>query len=190
MGTRGFLSFVIDGGEKTSYVHAAAFPEDLGLDVLRWVRDGMVNQVGAVDSRARALLVADPESAPGDADKARLAGYARFSAEHPPSTWHALLRGTMGDPALMLEAGVIEDARDWPCHPQARWGYVIDLDARVFEVYKGGGTDKHDRGRFARRQPFHAGEVTFYPAMLAVSWPFRALPRDEAFTAACYGGGG
>jgi len=189
MGTRGFIAFVIDGREKTSYVHAAAYPEHLGVTVLRWVRDAAVNQAGIVEARARALRTVDPESRPDPADAVRLARYAEPRGGDPAS-WYALLRGTMGNPALILEAGAVADAADWPRHPQARWGYVIDLDARAFEAYRGGQAERHGRGRFARREPFHAGGMTFWPAALAASWPFRALPRDEAFTDACYAGAG
>lgn len=58
MGTRGFVTFVIDGREKTAYNHADSAPEGLGLDVLRWLRDGAVNYPDTVVERARALRLA------------------------------------------------------------------------------------------------------------------------------------
>ena len=186
MGTRGFLTFAIDHQEKTSYIHADAYPEHQGLIVLRWLRDSAVNQVEVMYQRARELRVVEPDSVPSAWDVERLARHWRPIAGDRPPSWYSLLRGTQGDPALMLEAGVMEGARDWPCHPQARWGYLIDLDARRLEVYEGGRREPHDRGRFAGRDPFMLGGLGFRPPALIASWPFRALPSDTAFVDDCY----
>lgn len=185
MGTRGFVTFVIDGQEKTAYNHAGSAPEGLGLDVLRWLRDGAVNYADTVAARARALRAVDPTSLPGPEDLTRLLRYAGPGLGASPSWWR-LLRATQGSPAMMLEAGVIEDASEYPFHPQARWGYVIDLDRRRLEVYEGGQAREHGRGRFARKGPVRLEGTAFWPAALVAAWPFRALPLDDAFTAACH----
>jgi hypothetical protein len=188
VGTRGFVGFIAGGRELIAYNHAGSYPEHLGLSVLGWLRDGAVNYAAAVDAGARRLRLVMPGTEPTSADVARLHEYAdTLGGTKPPGDWHSLLRGTQGSPALMLQAGVIEDASGFPAHPAARWGYLIDLDARAFEVYQGGRLCRHDRGRFAKAGPTEIAGHVFWPVALVASWPFAALPSDDAFQAACYG---
>ena len=184
MGTRGFVTFVIDGQEKTGYVHCDAYPERVGLQVLHWARAGTADRE-LLAARARALRVVPA----GSKVPARDAGMLRHFAQGPgkPGTWYHLLRGTQGEPGLMLLAGVTEDAGGFPCEPQALWGYVIDVDAGRLEVYRGGQREPHDRGRFAPVGPQSLDDLTWWPPALVASWPFGALPANAAeFTAACH----
>lgn len=185
MGTRGFVTFVIDGTEKTAYRHADAYPECGGLDVLHWLRSA-ADAPDRLAARARALRVASPDSAPAAEDVKRL---GRFAMDHDRARhdWYWLLRRTQDDPGLMLLAGVILDAGDFPREPMARWGYVVDVNARRLEVYHGGQRDRHERGRFASREPWTYPGGTFYPVALVASWPFGELPADSDFIEAAYG---
>lgn len=184
MGTRGFVTFVIDGREKTSYSHCDSYPEKLGLSALRWARVQPGN-LSPLAERARALRVASPDSKPSARESRELRRFAEGPGR--PGTWYHLLRGTQHDPGLMLLAGVILDASGFPCEPQALWGYVIDVDASRLEVYRGGQKDPHERGRFARHGPQAVGDLTFWPPALVASWPLGALPANAAeFTDACY----
>jgi hypothetical protein len=186
VGTRGFIAFAVDGTEKVAYNHAGSHPEDLGLTVLRWLRDGALNYAATAEARARSLRLVDPTARPSAGDTGRLWRYAWTQDGRPAETWHALLRRTEGNPRLMLEAGVITDDSEWPYHPQARWGYVIDFDARRLEAYQGGQREAHSRGRFARRGAVRISGTDFWPAALVAAWPFSALPSDDRFEAACY----
>lgn len=190
MGTRGFLTFAIDGVEKTSYVHSDAYPEGKGLVVLNFLTahrhellcDQCQGQCGATVDKIRRLRVVGPYSEPTPWDIERLAKFTNVGVgSQGTDDWYCLLRETQGNPALILEAGVIEDASDLPAEPQARYGYVIDIDAKAFEVYAGGPRERHDRGRFANRTSALDG---FYPAALVASWPLDALPDEASFLAA------
>lgn len=184
VGTRGFVTFVTDRREITSYVHCDAYPEKTGLDVLRWARAATENRE-RLAARVRSLRVVAPDSKPSAGDRHRLARFAEGPGR--PGTWYHLLRGTQGDPGLMLLAGVVEDAGEFPCHAQALWGYVIDLDAGRLEVYRGGQRAPHDRGRFASLGPQALDLLTWWPPALVASWPFGALPANAAdFTEACH----
>lgn len=169
MGTRGFVTFVIDGQEKTAYSHCDSYPERLGLSVLRWARVQHEN-LPLLAVRARSLRVVDPDGKP----TAREARDLNRFAEGPgrPGTWYHLRLG-------------------FPRSPQALWGYVIDVDAGRLEVYRGGQREAHDRGRFARLGPADLGSLTAWPPALVASWPFGALPADaDGFLTACHAPGG
>lgn len=179
--SRGFVGFVADHTEKIAYNHYDSVPSRVGLRVLAWLRTA-VQQPQALRERVAALQVVHPASRPTADDIAWLRDYA--DPFLPPSriiSWLDLLWKTQGNPEAMLGAGVIEDASDYPADgSDCEWGYVIDLDTGVFEVYRGGQTGAHRRGRFAER-PHRPGHCQ---AALVTGWPFDQLPGDREFLAA------
>lgn len=179
MSTRGFITFVIDGQEKTAYNHSDSYPDYLGVQVLKWLQGA---DIATVTEQARALRVAPSDSEPTAEDVQRLLKYANLGVgEQSPQDWYCLLRETQGDPGLMLDAGVIEDAATFPQDSLfAEWGYVIDLDAQKFEVYRGFQHSVHTAGRFANREGLTDG---YAPVALAASWPFAELPGEDAIRA-------
>src|SRR5690242_2104256 len=108
MGTRGFITFVIDGEEKTAYNHFDSYPGGLGIDVLAWLRGVHLPHVR---EQVEALRVVEPDSEPSDEDIRALKRYYNGNVGGPTDrpTWYQLLRETQGHPAAMLSAGVIED---------------------------------------------------------------------------------
>jgi hypothetical protein len=189
MGTRGFITFVVDGGEKTAYNHFDSYPDGLGVDVLTWLRAAR-DSVPALREQAKRLRVVDPESSPTPEDIERLRKYANPNVStRELDEWYVLLRETQGNPHAMLDAGVIEDAANFPADSLfAEWGYVIDLDAETFEVYEGFQTKQHSKGRFADREfrkvtSASGSTCTYYPVKLVASWPFAELPSDDELLA-------
>jgi hypothetical protein len=78
----------------------------------------------------------------------------------------------------MLDAGVIEDASNFPADSlMAEWGYVVDFDAERLEVYRGFQTSPHDKGRFAACE----GRDGYYPCALVASWALSELPDEKTF---------
>lgn len=179
MSTRGFITFVIDGQEKTAYNHSDSYPDYLGVQVLKWLRGA---DIPAVTEEARALRVAPADSTPTAEDVQRLLKYANLGVgEQSPEDWYCLLRETQGEPGAMLDAGVIEDASDFPTDSLfAEWGYVIDFDAQVFEVHRGFQHSRPAAGRFADRAGSTEG---YYPVGLLASYPFAGLPDENAIRA-------
>jgi hypothetical protein len=179
MGTRGFISFVVDGETKTAYNHHDSYPDGLGVTVLDWLR--MAHEGGA-RRMASALRVVEPNSHPTDEDIERLAPYASTHVgAQRMDDWYVLLRGTQGNPAAILDAGVIEDASNFPADSLfAEYGYVVDFDARMFEAYEGFQKSPHDKGRFADLAGID-DSPGYYPVALVASWSFDSLPTDDEF---------
>lgn len=177
MSTRGFISYVVNGETKTVYNHHDSYPDGLGADVLGWLRKA---HEGGARRLAAALRVVDPNSKPTAEDIERLKPYAdtRVSTRQLDD-WYVLLRGTQGNPAAQLDAGVIEDASNFPRDSLfAEYGYVVDFDGRVFEAYKGFQNAPHNEGRFAAFEPV-SDSPGYYPVALVASWSFDSLPADE-----------
>lgn len=182
MSTRGFVGFVVDGAEKIAYNHFDSYPSALGADVLEWLTKA---HLGGAQRQASALRVVDPQSAPTAEDVERLHGYANTNVgTQRIDEWYVLLRETQGNPAAMLDAGVIEDAHEFPLDSLfAEWGYLVDFDARTFETYRGFQDEAHDKGRFANRTGEHMSNG-YHPVALIASWPLDALPTKDEFMAA------
>lgn len=197
MGTRGFITFVIDGQEKTAYNHWDSYPDSLGIDVLRWLRTERdraavtetADWTATLTEAARSLRVVQAHDKPTPADIERFSKFSWNKDQHggeadlrPGQEWYDLLHETQGKPDLILEAGVIEDASQFPQDSLfAEWGYVIDLDEQRFEVYEGFQRSRHDKGRFAGREGTDSG---YFPVALHTSWPLSELPDEQAFDAA------
>jgi len=187
MSTRGFIGFVADGTEKIAYNHSDSYPDGLGVEMLVWLRGVHLPHVR---QQIEALRVVDPESEPTDDDVKALKQYYNGSVGGPSNrpTWYQLLRETQGDPAAILRAGVIEDASNFPGDSLfAEYGYVVDLDANTFEAYRGFQHEKHDKGRFAGRDPKPSIGDLYYPVALAASWPLDGLPDSDVFVSAILG---
>lgn len=184
MGTRGFIGFVSGGKETVAYCHFDAYPSGLGLDVLGWLLTLGKAGLDQAASDAAALRVVTDSDKPTDEDIARLRRWSDLSvggaSERP--TWYQLLRQTQGDAGAILEAGVIEDASDFPADSLfAEWGYVVDLDSNMFEVYEGFQKVPHSDGRFSSNPV--PDDSNYYPVRLIRSWPLADLPTGDAFVA-------
>lgn len=175
MGTRGFITFVVDGAEKTTYNHSDSYPEGLGTDVLDFARGDMQ----AAREQVRALQLVSDDVPPTDEQKAELARFANLAVgRQSDDDWYVLLRETQGNPAAILRAGYMIDNRHFPADSvMAEYGYVIDFDTERFEAYKGFQREPHGKGRFAERE----GRDGYYPVALVASWPLADLPTDAAF---------
>ena len=184
MGTRGFLGFVVDGQEKIAYNHWDSYPNDgLGSEILTWLRSATTD-LDTVIEKARALRVVPKHSTPSAEDVEVFKEYADINVGSKGlDDWYVLLRRTQGNIGLILEAGVIEDASEFVKDSLwAEWGYIVDLDALKFEVYRGFQQSPHPHGRFADREPVvHALTGPYYPVALVTSWPLNELPSDDDF---------
>lgn len=199
MGTRGFITFVVDGEEKTSYQQFDSYPDGVGLTVLRFLRNDVCanpTNVHRLVNAARALRVVTEadEVTPADVEALKLWTNGNVSKRLEPGElpdWYQLTRESQGNPGEILRCGVLLDAAEFPRDSLfAEWGYVIDLDEHDLEVYVGFQTKPHNVGRFADREPLN-GEpdyehrtTVYYPVKRIAAWPLDELPTDDEFIAA------
>lgn len=192
MGTRGLVTFVVDGVEKAQYNQFDMYPDGVGLRVLQWLREA-AQYPAALRQKAKDLVVVDGESKPTPEVIERLAKYAdtRVSTGQLDE-WYVLLRETQGRPGDILQAGVVIDAHEFVNDSLfCEYAYVIDLDGDgVFEVYKGFQTEPHDKGRWGGAKkpgdwkPDYQGDRFYYPIALWDKWSIAELPTDAEFLAA------
>lgn len=182
--SRGILGFVAGGELKASYNHDSSYPGGLGLAVLRFVRQlAKDGAVPAAIERVRQIRVVTDDTPVTPADVAALRHWTDRDVggqtENGVPSWYQLLRRTQGDPDGILTAGYLEDSADFGRDSAwCEWGYVIDLDAQVLEIYKPR-EDADTRpavGRWAGQE-----DDDGYPAIsLLASYPFDRLPSENA----------
>lgn len=197
MGTRGSITFVANGEAKTCYNHFDSYPEGLGVEMLRFARR-RARQTRKLKADIMALTVVtdDTPITPEIEDKLAKWTDRNVGGRMTPNgfdnslNWYQLLRDTQGDPDAILTAGFMEDASEFPFDSLfCEYSYVIDADARTFEVYKGFQTKAHAEGRFAAEYnarptnplapkwtPKYAGDKQWYPVRLIASWGLDDLP--------------
>lgn len=192
MGTRGFVGFVVDGVEKLTITAGDSYPGSGGVEILSWLTahraDLTDTRPDGIPERARALRLVpasfEPDD-PADLDRVRDAlrdgPYADFADE----SVEEVLAFAAYDLGTLLRGGTAVDGTDFPLDSLfCEWGYLIDLDGRTFDVYRGFQTSPPTAGRFTGRPPAYAGH---YPVALVASWSFDALPDRAGFLAATDG---
>jgi hypothetical protein len=178
MGTRGFVGFVVDGTEKISYNHWDSYPCGVGLNVLEWLRGVVADNEDQQRELAKTLAAVDEDASPTDEQ------LKRFSEFHNPNVsrgndWYALLRETQGKPGEILKAGFYCDAKEFPLDSLfCEWGYLIDFDNRVLEVYEGFQQTQPTEGRWAHETGTTNG---YAPVKRVATFAFDALPADAEF---------
>lgn len=190
MGTRGFVGFLVDGEEKIGYNHFDSYPSGVGLDVLTWLRGARLKD--NLTDRARAVKVVTEDTPFTDDDLLNLARYTDTSVgdqgihNEVVHDWYQLLRNTQGNPEAMLDAGYILDAHEFPLDSLfCEWGYLVNLDEQVLEVYTGFQSTPPTKGRWAGKKvdsskPALSGS-TYYAVEQIAAYPFNDLPTDQEF---------
>jgi hypothetical protein len=129
----------------------------------------------------------DEDSTPTPEDVKRLGKHADPSVGSQSLTdWYVLLRNTQGNPAAVLEAGMMTDGEDFLQDSLfCEWAYVMNLDTLTLEIYKGFQTKPHTRGRYAQIPVALAhrlsrggsrADTTYYPVALTAKIPFEEVP--------------
>ncbi len=181
MGTRGAFGIVESGIEKIGYNQYDSYPDGHGVENLAWVRGLVENETvdTARQIAAEAILV-NENVKPTIEDVLNLEENTDLKvSEQSTDDWYCLTRETHGNIQKMIECGYILDSADFPTDSLfCEWGYMVDFDNGVFEVYKGFQKLPHSEGRFADRG---SESSDYYPIRLVASYPFAELPSDEDF---------
>jgi hypothetical protein len=149
MVTRGVYGYRIDGKDKVTYNHVDSYPDMLGARVLRYASRSKLEDMLSV---ARRIKLVNKD----DIAAKELVGRYMFYADLDVSDcvfdrWYSLLRNTQGSLHLyhknlehMIDAHVLL-ADSFYC----RWAYIINLDDKTVEIYRGSNSDPEAAGRYA-----------------------------------------
>jgi len=191
MGTRGITGVVAGQVEKVAYNQYDSYPEGMGWETLKKLRSvvkqGKINDYKCLALHAR--LVSDKDK-PTKAEIEKLKKYADTSVSSGDlEEWYVLLRNLQGSLFDSLKAGYIHDHKSFILDSlYCEWGYIVNLDEEVFEVYTGFQTKPHNKGRYAKllSETFEKTKKTlggtgYYPCALVKTYSFDCLPDRKQF---------
>ena len=208
MGTRGVFGVIIGEKEKIGYNQYDSYPSGNGIANLQWLREAIAEgKLEHYRELAEKAKLVDDTVKPTPKDVAALADVTRLDvSEQSTDDWYCLTHATHGSIPAMLNCGYILDYSDFPLESLfCEWGYIVDFDKDVFEVYEGFQKEIPRAGRWAgrptpeedtenyikhlewcaqnQREPWRPRTSEYKAIKLVASWPFGALPNDEEFLA-------
>lgn len=190
MGTRGIMGFRVKGADRLSYNHFDSYPSGLGVSILNDLKD-MLGDWGLenLKTRANQVKLVDEDTTPtADEMEAFAEHFDSRVSTGSPDEWYALLRELQGALMKTIDAGYMIDSHSFVNDSLfCEWGYIVNLDEEVFEIYQGFQTENHDKGRYALaegitvKEPSYEGGDSYYPIALVASIPFAELPDEAGF---------
>ena len=182
MSTRGAYGFRIDGADKVTYNHFDSYPEGLGEDIVRFIRSTPYEEMVRA---ARSIVLVSETDKPTPEQFNHCREY--FLRCHgtplpdPSWDWYNVLRSVQGDLFAYLNGlcYMIDDHDFLRDSLLCEWAYIINLDSRTFEVYRGfqKRRDSNPRNRY-RFLPSHS--TGYYPVALIAEYLLDAIPDDWA----------
>lgn len=188
MGTRHLTCVVLNGEFKIAqYGQWDGYPEGAGLIIADFVRDLIANKTlekfeGIVqnlhpisDNEYRNLWIEFGV----DLDSEKLLNWPteQFFRKYPQfsrDTGSYILNLTLDQKIDTVELDIRFGADSLFCE----WGYVIDLDRFVLEVYRGFVKKPHNDGRFAHLE---TEDNKYYPIQKVVEFSIHDMPNNEDY---------
>lgn len=177
MGTRGLMGVVAGGIVKASYNHFDSYPGGLGADIVKQIND-MLSRWGLkkMKKQALALRLVDETTTPTPEQIKTLHGFANLNVgEQTDDDWYCLLRELQGNLTDTLVTGYMIDGENFAKDSLfCEWGYLVNFDDGILEVYYGFQKSPHTNGRFAELET----DGEYYPIAMIATFTLDAIPDD------------
>lgn len=182
MGTRGAIGWRKDGVEKIAYNHFDSYPEELGVDMLKYA----CRPVEALTADFNDTEMIDDEVPPTDEQIERCHEHESVNldvSEGKDTDWYCLLRDVQGKLQETAEVGFMIDYSAFLEDSLfCEWAYIVNLDTKKLEVYRGFQKGKPGEGRYAElicaysQETYKEGEK-YYGVGLLKEYDLAALPE-------------
>lgn len=163
MSTRGIWGFRLNNQDKLTYNHYDSYLEGLGIELILALEG---HNLTKLKDRVRFLQLVDENDTPHEKQIETLKNYTNLSiGTKDEKDWYCLLKETQGNLDATLDAGYMIDNHAFVKDSLfCEWGYIINLDDEVFEIYTGFQRNEHNNGRYAnlKRTELHS----YYPIAL------------------------
>lgn len=195
MGTRHLIAVQVDGDYKIAqYGQWDGYPSGQGAEILRWLRAA---NLGNFANKCRATQwLTDEEldagwvacGAPPGADMVGMDVFRRHSERWPERSRDCGARilqivATSPD-GIKLRNSISFAADSLFCE----YAYVIDLDTKKLEVFRGFNTKGPEKGGRFANLPFevaHRGDDQYFPVTKLAEFDLSNLPSDAEFLKVC-----
>lgn len=177
MGTRHLIAVQLDGDLKIAqYGQWDGYPAGQGATVLDFLRNKMSPRLFRKALRASRFLTPTELAVLDGTD---------WTNTHPQLSRD--VGATILEKVQDSNGLTLKDSRDFAADSLfCEWAYVIDLDKRRLEVYKGFNTSvEKPKGRFGKLPAPTKGEYEgasqYYPVELIKTYPLNKLPTEKRF---------
>jgi len=140
MGTRGAYGLHYKGQDKIVYNHSDSYPGGLGEDILKFASLHKDNS-GELEAFFERILLVNDKLKPTLEQKEELKEFTDLGVgSGSDDDWYNLTRNLQGDLKslfAMKQAYMIDNKEFLEDSLFCEWGYVINLDSRKLEIYRG-----------------------------------------------------
>jgi hypothetical protein len=178
MGTRGIFGVRFNDVDKLTYNHFDSYPGGLGQATVDNIK--RFESIDEMKQLAKKLRMVSEDQKPTPLQIRALQKFADLNVSGKSlNNWYCLLRQTQGDLHTMLKCGYAINNKEFIKDSLfCEWGYIVNLDTEMLEVYRGFQEKDHDKGRYAD----HKTRDGYYPCALVAEFPLNDLPVDLALT--------
>lgn len=174
MGTRGTYGLRKDGIDKLTYNHWDSYPDCLGKTVVEFCKNHSIEELNNIFNK---IIMVKENHIPTERQIKDCIenGYADFSvADGIETNWYCLLRNCQGDLECLAKAeeyAYMTDSEDFIKDSLfCEYAYIINLDDKVLEFYKGFQTSPQVGNRYGTEK--HNGyRDDYYPCKLSLTFP-------------------
>ena len=153
MGTRGAIGFIMNEEEKITYNHWDSYPEALGNGILNFLNTTNIEDLG---EKVKNIQMINEDSKPSPHQIQRCINNLTINLEvgdQSQEDWYCLLREAQGDLNKYCQVGMMIDNKEFLEESLfCEWAYIVNLDTKKLEVYKGFNKNKGGKGRYANLQ--------------------------------------
>lgn len=137
MSTRGVCGFHKNGTDKITYNHSDSYPRELGNGVKKFISNHSIQELNYIFDK---IILVDRHSKPSDDQINECKRYLDLGvSEQTEDDWYCLLRLSQGDLETYAKGlrYMIDDSNFIKESLFCEWGWIINLDKNVLEIYKG-----------------------------------------------------
>lgn len=192
MGTRGTYGLRKNDKDKLAYNHSDSYPEWLGDKIVKAIREMGIDRLNTLYKLIEMVDETDKITKLHYERAIRTGIFTHAKEVEQDSivtmvgqkSYYSLLRSIQGDLFGHEKVGLMIDNGDFIYDSLfCEWGYIINLDTNMLEVYKGFQGAKHTDGRYADGKPkpytpHYEGASTLYPCRLIAEFPLDDIPDN------------
>lgn len=174
MGTRGIYGFYKNGIDKLTYNHYDSYHEGLGKNVVDFIKNTTIDEMNEVFEKI--VLVSDVMPTKEQIEECSLYTNLNVSNQNT-NDWYCLLRDAQGDLNVYKNGlkYMIDDKEFIKDSLFCEYGYIINLDENILEVYEGFQTSPQTN-RYITDKPCDSGGKYFNCALVG-KYKFDNLPE-------------
>jgi hypothetical protein len=150
MGTRGAFGYRIKGKDKVTYNHFDSYPSGLGTSIVQYARITSTEKMLEIAKRIKLVKAG---SKPTKKQIEECKKYANLGVSTGKITeWYCLLREAQGEMEAYENIPYMIDSHAFLIDSLfCEWAYIVNLDTKKLEIYKGFNQNPSRRGRYASK---------------------------------------